>query len=87
MTTDNNEKIKTGEEAQNVLESPVVVGAFNQILNAGYQAWISTEPSDTKTRESLYYQQRATLEFKQTLISTVDNGKIAKNEIREGKNE
>ena len=31
--------------------------SFNQILNDGYQQWISTKSEDKDIRESLYHQQ------------------------------
>ena len=84
--TDKNDKIKAGQEAQTILDNPLVVGAFNQILNDGYQQWISTKPEDKETRENLYFLQINALKFKQILINTVDSGKIAEQEVKEGKN-
>ena len=79
MTT-KNEQIKDGQDAQSLLESPLIVSAFNKILNEGYQQWISTKAIENDEREALYHQQIAALKFKQVLINTVENGKLLEEE-------
>tara|TARA_R100000458_G_C8039544_1_gene91482 strand:- start:125 stop:382 length:258 start_codon:yes stop_codon:yes gene_type:complete len=80
------QEIKDGQDAQLILESPLVVNAFNQILNEGYQKWISTKATENDEREALYHQQIAALKFKQVLINTMENGKILEQERKEKKN-
>ena len=80
------QEIKDGQDAQLILESPLVVNAFNQILNEGYQKWISTKATENDEREALYHQQVAALKFKQVLINTMENGKILEQERKESKN-
>ena len=80
------QEIKDGQDAQLILESPLVVNAFNQILNEGYQKWISTKATENDEREALYHQQIAALKFKQVLINTMENGKILEQERKESKN-
>ena len=63
--TEKEEQIRDGQDAQMVLENPLVINAFNQILNDGYQQWISTKATEKDERESLYHQQLAALKFKQ----------------------
>tara|TARA_R100001443_G_scaffold22280_2_gene34497 strand:+ start:514 stop:774 length:261 start_codon:yes stop_codon:yes gene_type:complete len=85
MTT-KEEQIRDGQDAENILENPLIVNAFNQILNDGYQQWISTKSEDKDIRESLYHQQIAALKFKQVLINTMENGKLLEQERKENKN-
>ena len=80
MATEKEEQIRDGQNAQVILENPLVVGAFNKILNEGYQQWISTKAIDKDEREALYHQQIAALKFKQVLINTIENGKLLEEE-------
>ena len=73
-------QIRDGQEAKNILENPLVINAFNQILNEGYQQWISTKATENDEREALYHQQIAALKFKQVLINTMENGKLLEEE-------
>jgi hypothetical protein len=79
MTT-KEEQIRDGQGAHEVLENPLIVGAFNKILNEGYQQWISTKAEDKEERENLYHGQIAALKFKQVLINTMENGKLLEEE-------
>ena len=74
------EQIRDGQDAKNILENPLVINAFNQILNEGYQKWISTKATENDEREALYHQQIAALKFKQVLINTMENGKLLEEE-------
>ena len=78
--TEKEEQIRDGQDAQMVLENPLVINAFNQILNDGYQQWISTKATEKDERESLYHQQIAALKFKQVLINTMENAKLLEQE-------
>jgi|TARA_R100000084_G_C4601806_1_gene123623 hypothetical protein len=80
------QEINDGREAKTILENPLVINAFNQILNEGYQQWISTKATEKEERESLYHQQIAALKFKQVLVNTMENGKILEQENKEKKN-
>ena len=84
--TEKEEQIRDGQDAQMVLENPLVINAFNQILNDGYQQWISTKATEKDERESLYHQQIAALKFKQVLINTMENGKLLEEERKGDKN-
>ena len=84
--TEKEEQIRDGQDAQMVLENPLVINAFNQILNDGYQQWISAKATEKDERESLYHQQIAALKFKQVLINTMENGKLLEQERKESKN-
>ena len=84
--TEKEEQIRDGQDAQMVLENPLVINAFNRILNDGYQQWISTKATEKDERESLYHQQIAALKFKQVLINTMENGKLLEQERKESKN-
>jgi|TARA_B100000073_G_C23274524_1_gene387859 hypothetical protein len=84
--TAKDKQIKDGQDAQIILDDPLVIGAFNKILNEGYQQWISTKAIDKDEREALYHQQIAALKFKQVLINTIENGKLLEEERKqEGK--
>ena len=72
--------IEAGKQAKLLLENPQMVAAFNTVLNGGYQQWISTDIKDTEIREALYHKQRAILEVKNTLVQTLDNGRILEEE-------
>ena len=74
------EQIRHVQDAKNILENPLVINAFNQILNEGYQQWISTKATENDEREALYHQQIAALKFKQVLINTMENGKLLEEE-------
>ena len=78
------EQVKQARDAKELLENPVMVQAFNSILNNGYQQWISTEITDKDTRESLYHKQRAILEVKTDLVKLVENGAIIAKEVNNG---
>jgi hypothetical protein len=78
--------IQEGQEAKNILENPVVVKAFNIILNDTYQQWISTKPEEKDSRENLYHQLVAALKFKQVLLNTMENGKLLEEERKGGNN-
>ena len=58
------EQIRDGQDAKLILENPLVIGAFNSILNETYQKWLSTKAEEQDLRESLYHQQIAALKFK-----------------------
>jgi hypothetical protein len=81
---DKDKQIQEGQRAKELLENPMVSNALNNILNDGYQSWISTEASDSKARETLYHQQIAALKFKQVLINTIENGVILEQENKQG---
>tara|TARA_R110001592_G_C12782510_1_gene715167 strand:- start:380 stop:637 length:258 start_codon:yes stop_codon:yes gene_type:complete len=81
---DKEKQIQEGHKAKELLENPMVSNALNNILNEGYQSWISTEASDSKARETLYHQQIAALKFKQVLINTIENGTIISEQIKTG---
>ena len=55
--TEKEEQIRDGQDAQIVLENPLVINAFNQILNDGYQQWISTKATE-KMKENLFIINR-----------------------------
>ena len=78
------EQVIQAKHAKELLENPVMVQAFNSILNSGYQQWISTEINDKETRESLYHKQRAILEVKTDLVKLVENGAIIAKEVNNG---
>ena len=78
--TEKEKEIRDGQDAKMILEHPLVINCFNQILNTGYQEWISTKPEDQEKRETLYYGQIAALKFKQVLINTMENGKLLEEE-------
>tara|TARA_R100001460_G_scaffold17739_1_gene37961 strand:+ start:329 stop:589 length:261 start_codon:yes stop_codon:yes gene_type:complete len=84
--TEKDKQIKEGQDAKMLLENPVLVGAFNQILNEGYQQWISTKPEDKEQRETLYHGQIAALKFKGVLVKTMENGQLLEQERKENKN-
>ena len=81
-----NDQIRDGQDAKTILENPVMVNAFNVILNEGYQKWISTKPEDKDERESLYLGQIAALKVKQVLVNTMENGKLLEEETKGDKN-
>jgi len=81
-----NDQIKEGQDAKAILENPVMVNAFNVILNEGYQKWISTKAEDKEERESLYHSQIAALKVKQVLVNTIENGKLLEEERKGDKN-
>ena len=81
MATEKEEQIRDGQNAQVILENPLVVGAFNKILNEGYQQWISTKVTDQDEREALYHQQIAALNLN-NLINTMENGKLLEEEVK-----
>jgi len=81
-----NDQIKEGQDAKAILENPVMVNAFNVILNEGYQKWISTKAEDKEERESLYHSQIAALKVKQVLVNTIENGKMLEEERKADKN-
>jgi len=83
--TEKDKQIKEGQDAKMLLENPLLVGAFNQILNEGYQQWISTKPEEKEARESLYHGQIAALKFKGVLIKTMENGQLLEQERKEKK--
>ena len=72
--------IEAGKQAKLLLENPQMIAAFNTVLNTGYQQWISTDIKDTEEREALYYKQRAILEVKNSLVQTIENGKLLEEE-------
>ena len=82
---DKKDQIKEGQDAKAILENPVMVNAFNVILNEGYQKWITTKSEDKDERESLYHSQIAALKVKQVLVNTIENGKLLEEERKGGK--
>ena len=68
--------IEAGKQAKLLLENPQMIAAFNTGLNTGYHQWISTDIKDTEEREALYHKQRAILEVKNSLVQTIENGKL-----------
>ena len=72
--------IEAGKQAKLLLENPQIIAAFNTVLNTGYQQWISTDIKDTEEREALYHKQRAILEVKNSLVQTIENGKLLEEE-------
>ena len=78
--TEKEKQIRDGQDAKMILEHPLVVNCFTQILNSGYQEWISTKADEQDKRETLYHDQLAALKFKQVLINTMENGKLLEEE-------
>ena len=72
--------IEAGKQAKLLLENPQMIAAFNTVLNTGYQQWISTDFKDIEDREALYHKQRAILEVKNSLVQTIENGKLLEEE-------
>ena len=72
--------IEAVKQAKLLLEYPLMIAAFNTVLNTGYQQWISTDIKDTEEREALYHKQRAILEVKNSLVQTIENGKLLEEE-------
>ena len=72
--------IEAGKQAKLLLENPQMIAAFNTVLNTGYQQCISTDIKDTEEREALYHKQRAILEVKNSLVQTIENGKLLEEE-------
>ena len=75
--------IQVGIEAKQLLENPILRDAFKTMLDGNYKTWLNTNPEDGETRNSCYYKQRAILEFQQTLINVVENGKILQEEKKQ----
>ena len=85
MADDKQAQIEAGEQAKLLLENPLLIKAFSEIMNSGYHEWISTDMKDSEGREHLYHRQVAILQVKNKLVQIVENGKILKKE-QEGVN-
>tara|TARA_R100000655_G_scaffold34945_1_gene67894 strand:- start:5024 stop:5281 length:258 start_codon:yes stop_codon:yes gene_type:complete len=82
MTDEKQKQIEEGRKAKEIIEDPLVVGAFNIILNTNYQKWVATKPEDKQLREELWYDTRASLKFKEVFVQILENGKIAEEEVK-----
>ena len=64
MADDKQAQIEAGEQAKLLLENPLLVKAFSEIMNSTYNDWLSTDINDSEGRENLFHRQVAILQVK-----------------------
>ena len=80
--TEKQKQIADGKEAKMLLEHPMLIKAFNDILKDGYQKWLTTNMEQQEEREAIYHAQVGLMRVKQVLVTAIENGKILEEEIK-----
>ena len=85
------EEIIRARYAQELLENPLFVEAFQAIGADLQRAWIASPPRDTEGREFIYLAQKALLQLEGAFKEHVMTGKMARMQLmaesRENPNE
>lgn len=68
--------IQAGKAAKQLLETPVLVQAFEQIERDAFDAWANTPGAAVDARERLYAHIGALRMLKKKLQATVENGML-----------
>ena len=76
---------KRGENAQNLLNDPLLRKALDGSRATILEAWQATPIRDNEGREYLWKLHQASLRFEEILFGWIQNGEIAKANLKEGK--
>ena len=74
-----------GTNAGNLLNNPLLQKALNASRETIMTAWQATPIRDQEGREYLWKLHQASLRFEEILVGYVQNGEIAKANLKEGK--
>lgn len=85
MTTEHKsrlgQEIRRGDEAARLLDSPMLVEAFETMERAYIDAWASSPVRDAEGREAIYRHLQALRQVRGHLKTAVDTGKLARVEL------
>jgi hypothetical protein len=73
------ERISKGDQAQTILDNPVIQEVFEKLESGYINAWISSGLGDSAKREQTYLLLRVLEEFKFEINSMITSGRFAKN--------
>jgi len=76
---------KRGANAQALLDDPLLAKALEESKRQVLEMWENTPSRDKDGREWLWMLHQATLRVENILKGYIDNGRIAKANLKEGK--
>lgn len=76
------QRIYNGDQARLVLENEAFAQAFADIKTEYIEAWTQSPVRDAEGREKLYLMIKMTEKLEQTLRSSLEDGKMAKLELK-----
>ena len=62
-----------GEQASQLLNSPVYNMAYQRLLNQKFQQWLTTDPKEERKRESMYCQAQGLIEITELMAGAVED--------------
>ena len=65
--------LATGENASQLLNSPVYNMAYQRLLNDKFQQWLATDPKEERKRESMHAQAKGLIEITELLSGAVQD--------------
>ena len=80
--TEKQKQIADGKEAKLLLEHPMLIKAFNDILNDGYNDWLTTRHGTARRKRKSITHKLDYMQVKQVLVTAIENGKILEEEIK-----
>lgn len=79
------QEIKRAHEARQLLEHPVFVDAWDQLIESLKSGWLETATGETERREMIYAQIRAAEAFRANLETVLETGRLAQVQLEEEK--
>ena len=73
--------LKVGEDASQLLSSPVYNTAYQQLMNSKFQEWLTTSHKEAQKRESLYMQAKGLVEVTDLLATAVEDAKRVQHDL------
>ena len=82
MTTQEEQLIQHGDEAEQILGSSAFNATVNELVDEAFKAFVNTEPHETEKREEKYRHYRALVDVVNHFIHKV----AVRDSIKEGDN-
>ena len=76
-----NKAVQRAENAQRILDDPLVVEAFEKMESTLDELWKGSHPSDDEGRKRIYLSYRLLRNFKREFKNAINTGKIAQEEL------
>tara|TARA_R110002020_G_scaffold181450_1_gene376415 strand:+ start:7042 stop:7314 length:273 start_codon:yes stop_codon:yes gene_type:complete len=71
MSNQQENLVKLGDDAEELLKTPVFTNTINALVEATFQAFVNSDPDKSKEREATYNHYRAIVDIVNTLKQRV----------------